>query len=417
MRCCKRIGAFERNSVTILMLSMVANVVNYLFQIVTGRMLSVEDYGVVNTLLSIINIFGVPATVLSMTAGKLSIAMDAEEESEIYYETMSVLRRVLMILAVITLLAGVLFCFLGAQIWSISYHFFIGIVVASIVALVSSVSKGVIQAREKFWEYGIQNIIMAGAKLLFSLIFIAVGCRVWGVMAGMIVANILTWGYCVYVLGGFKGKREHLRKQGSMDGDKMFYKAMLLYLSVILLANGDLLLTRALMDETSAGLYASATNLARIAMYVSSAIATTMFPMVARQNQNGETTVPILKKSLIYGGIVAVMCIGSLLFLGAPIINFIFGERYSDAYAYLPIAGCYVIPVTLLMILANYLIALDRIQFFLASFCVCGTAILLWVWMCRNNIEYLFIGIGLLLLILVIINVSSSVLQEKRICH
>ena len=45
-----RFEEFERNSLTVFAISMIANVLSYLYQIVMGNMLTPADYGMVNTM-------------------------------------------------------------------------------------------------------------------------------------------------------------------------------------------------------------------------------------------------------------------------------------------------------------------------------------------------------------------------------
>ena len=50
--------------------------INYLFQIVIGRTLTIEEYGTVNSLLSLTSIISVPGTILAMIISKqISIAL------------------------------------------------------------------------------------------------------------------------------------------------------------------------------------------------------------------------------------------------------------------------------------------------------------------------------------------------------
>ena len=63
-------NSLEANSTLLFILMMGANVLNYFFQIIVGRMLTVEEYAVVNTLLSIITVFSVPCAAITIVAAK-----------------------------------------------------------------------------------------------------------------------------------------------------------------------------------------------------------------------------------------------------------------------------------------------------------------------------------------------------------
>ena len=60
----KKIQEFEKNSLILFILMMVSNVCNYIFQITVGNMMTVEDYGIVNTVLGIVGILTIPTTII-----------------------------------------------------------------------------------------------------------------------------------------------------------------------------------------------------------------------------------------------------------------------------------------------------------------------------------------------------------------
>ena len=67
-----RFGEFERNSLTVFAISMIANVLSYLYQIVMGNMLTPADYGTVNTMGG--------GLLLVLAANLLYIALTPEKE-------------------------------------------------------------------------------------------------------------------------------------------------------------------------------------------------------------------------------------------------------------------------------------------------------------------------------------------------
>ena len=68
---------FDKYSSLFLMAMMIGvGGINYLFQIVIGRTLTIEEYGTVNSLLSLTSIISVPGTILAMIISKqISIAL------------------------------------------------------------------------------------------------------------------------------------------------------------------------------------------------------------------------------------------------------------------------------------------------------------------------------------------------------
>ena len=64
----KKLQEFEKNSMILFVLLMGANGCNYLFQIIAGNRMEVEDYGVVNTVLGLVGILTIPTTMISMVS-------------------------------------------------------------------------------------------------------------------------------------------------------------------------------------------------------------------------------------------------------------------------------------------------------------------------------------------------------------
>ena len=60
-----RLGEFERNSLVVFAITMIANVLSYLYQIVMGNVLTPADYGTVNTLLSLSVVVGIDGDLYS----------------------------------------------------------------------------------------------------------------------------------------------------------------------------------------------------------------------------------------------------------------------------------------------------------------------------------------------------------------
>ena len=86
-------NSLEANSTLLFFLMMGANVLNYFFQIIVGRMLTVEEYAVVNTLLSIITVFSVPCAAITIVAAKYIAVYRAtgkREQEKIFLRTIEI---------------------------------------------------------------------------------------------------------------------------------------------------------------------------------------------------------------------------------------------------------------------------------------------------------------------------------------
>ena len=360
----KKIQEFEKNSLILFVLMMSSNVCNYVFQITVGNMMAVKDYGVVNTVLAIVGILSIPTTIITMISARY-IALSASKGNE------DEISSVLQLLFRFIILVGVILLFFGfigirriTQIFNLdSAGYVAGALVIAIVNLIFSVTSGTLQGLKKFFPYGVQTVLTAGGKLAFSILLILLGWRVYGVIAAMLCGIILA---IVYGLHHMKSYIRHtFQYQGGsiIDVEEFIRYAIgtiVVQSCVIALTNGDVLLVKAFFSDQDAGIYSSAMVIGKIAMYVSTAVIATLFPLVVERNQKGESTAPILKKALFYGGGMALACAVGMITLGKYVIGILFGERYAAAIVYLPYVCLFVVPLTFISILTNYMLAVGK---------------------------------------------------------
>ncbi len=414
--------SFELNSLIVFALFFISNISNYVFQIVMGRLLSVDDYGIVNTLFSYSNILTVTSSVVTLFAGKLSAQMTVASVGDAYKIIRKRLLKLTIVISSIIFVVGSAVGIILSRTWDIDYYMIIGIVVASMAIQIPAVSRGVIQGKELFVPFGIQNIILSLAKLLLSVAFAILGFGVLGVEAGFALANILAFYYAILVINKERNDRTTLKEEylsveniaKSVSIKRVFTGDFLIYMCSMIIANGDLLVVRGLVDGDTAGQYSAATNLVRIAFYISTAIVSTMFPMAVRKKNEGESPVNLLLKSVVYGGGCAILIVVGLLIVGKPFITFMFGNRYSGAFEYILTAGFYIVPASILTICSNYYIALGKHKFFTITFAIGALIAIAWMALVES-IKLLFVGIGLIIFVVSIIDVLHSVRMENRI--
>lgn len=101
-----KLGEFERNSAIVFAISMLANVVTYLYQIVMGNLLSPADYGTINTLLSLSIVIGVPSGIISTLVATYTAKYQAVGKPELIGGFMHKMLRASVLLACVVFAAG-----------------------------------------------------------------------------------------------------------------------------------------------------------------------------------------------------------------------------------------------------------------------------------------------------------------------
>lgn len=414
----KEKNSFEKNSILLFILMMGANFCNYLFQIIVGNLMEVESYAQVNTVIAIVSVLSIPTTIITMICARY-IALNASSENE--PGIASVLRVLFKFTAIVALMlvAAILVLMNGiTKIFALhSKWYVVGALIIAIVNLFFSITAGTLQGMKRFFPYGVQTILTALGKLVFSVIFIWIGWSVFGVIAAIVIGITIAILYGLYHMGHYvRDAVCHKGKSGidAREFVKYAFGTIVAQGCVVALTNGDILLVKAYFSDTEAGLYSSAMVIGKIAMYVSTAIVATLFPMVVEKYQKGEDTVPLLKKAMLYGGGISALCAIGMVTLGRFVIGILFGERYLEAISFLPAVCMYVVPLTFITILMNYVLAINKVKAFdilmaVGVIVIIGLSLIL-----HATIQQLMIMCGCVLWIVFLINLGWLYFGGKR---
>jgi O-antigen/teichoic acid export membrane protein len=342
--------------------AMVTNVSNYAFQIVMGRMLLPNEYGLMNALLALFVILVVPVSPLfTVITHKIAEYKALGDLAAIHNLHRKMSRRVIL-----TGLWGLLLFLILSSVIRDYLHMssLVPIVIIGmslVAALAYPLNLALLQGVQDYKWMGINSALGGPAKFFFTVLFVWAGFGVSGVMAGMVVSGLLLWGMSYFPI------EKHLRQvKGSYGMPKhiLFTDAIPVFLAVFaftLLTQADMVLVnRYFPVQDAAGIYASAAVLGKAVMYIPGAIILALFPMVSEQYALNRGSRHLLIKALIMT--MAISGSGAVFFYLFPvnIIDVVYGKQYTSAASILRYYGLAMLPMALLMVLMNYLIAREK---------------------------------------------------------
>lgn len=198
MKRMKKIGReFEKNSFMLFVLMMSANVCNYLFQIIMGNLMEVEQYAQANTVVSLVGVLSIPTTIITMISARY-IALNASNGR--YDRIRDVIRLMLKFASCIGLVLAIVILSLLNKITILfaldSKYYVIGALVITIVNLCYSITSGTLQGMKHFFQYGMQSIMIAAGKLIFSIGLVLLGWKVYGIITALLLGTgiaIVIW--------------------------------------------------------------------------------------------------------------------------------------------------------------------------------------------------------------------------------
>lgn len=339
---------FEKTAFYLFAVSIFTSGLNYLFQILSGRLLSKADYGTLNSVFSVINIL----TIFGVAAG-LSITKDIANSGKIRGK----IDYISKLFAYISLpFTATVICIMKAM------HFQTSVCIFSSVAicLISStyIYYGMLQGSKMFFQLSIFNLILPVIKTVFGTILIILGAGINSAAVAMICGSIL----CLIYGHAVSCKKFEYSTAAFTDVRPILSYTVFTFISTVCITvfnNIDVLIVRNYFSEYDVGIYSCSALFGKILTYIPSALTVLLVPMAAKNVNEGKKA---LKKSLLYAFILSSAAGICLYILKKPIISIIMGKDYLPAEKYiLPICFA-IIPLVLATVLINYLIAIgDKI--------------------------------------------------------
>ena len=353
----------SRSSIVIVS-SLFASVFSYLFQFLSARSLSVEEYSELVSLFSLSVIIG--TIMLVFTNGTTKLV--AEIKSIDYPFRLSRFFFSLMKLVLVTtffVFIGMIFfqkqigAYLNIQNYKLIYIFAVAVVFGNINTALGPVLQGL----QRFKAFSFYNIFNAFTKFLVALIVLYFSLTVIETFWGLVISTVLS-----IALGAFL-----LRKNLKLDlkaFDKVDIETLVKYSigSILILAglnflqNNDVILVKHYFDSNTAGIYASLTVIGRIIFFAASPVSIVMLPICAERYKHGGDVVKPFLVSLSISAFISLCGVFVYWLFPKLVIGILFGQKYLVAEPYLPLFGAFMFVYTLLYLFGTFFISISKFK-------------------------------------------------------
>ncbi len=360
----------EMSSGVLFILMMIANVLNYSFQVVMGRMFSVQEYGDLNSLFAIFTFTSLPTTSLTLVVSKYCTNYNSKGQYNRLIGFIGVIFKIIVLIAILIFAVGVIFSKLIANFIKISdIKLVIALFFVAGLTTLTAIVLGCFQGIKKFVDYGITNLITPIFKFFGSILLVYLGFHIYGVFGAM------AFGCIVVLLVGF-WRIKTIFPKAQRNTVKLNFKEILNYIMISLMVNigisyftnFDVIIIKHYFSSEMAGIYSSAAVLSKLILYISTAIIVALFPMAVESKANIDTANKILKKAFFYGGGLSILAAIALIILARPMVMLLYGGEYIEAVKYIPILSIMIVVLSLVSILSNYALALNKTRVLILSF-------------------------------------------------
>lgn len=376
-----RENIFVRNSAILFAGTMAANVLNYVFHLMVGRLVSPSDYGEIESLISLLTIISVPAGTLLLIATKYAADMKAAHNVPGTYALSRYLTKKVFLYGAPLLLIALFLTPFVRDFLNIEENLPILLLWAVMfLTFLSAATSGILTGWQKFANTSIVGVLSTVLKLLTVLLLLRMGFAVSGVVGSYVASTLF-----VYVAGLFLLKRFFQKNTSEEQGEIAItlpamrgYVAPAFYgtLSVAILGNVDMVFAKHHLEASVSGEYGALSVAAKTIFFVTGVLTTVLFAMSAeesKQKKRGSHTFHLA------AWLTLLVATGSILFFSffpEFVVSVLFGEKYLAVSHLLPwfalAAGVY----SLANLFLQYLLSLHETRVTLFFLALAGLEIL-----------------------------------------
>lgn len=345
--------------------SNVASFFNYIFNILVGRFLSLTDYGIYLTLVSVLGLFGIFPSTFNQIFAKFAATFKAKKEDlklkwlfqqgskTIFYISLGIFLLLL-------LSTGSIGSFLHISNTFILLLFFIAIFLSILI----SVPSGILVGEMRFYALSSLNIISLLVKILVGFLLLFIGWRVIGVGFAFVMSSVIS-----LIVFSFLFRSSRVNSKDVIGNTRTFFRMFrretthffMAALGQTILMSFDMILVKHLMSPVQAGQYGAMSLMGKTIFYFVTPIYTAFFPLIAQKkakNENVHTTLFLAITIIIFFTVPL-----SFIYFVFPylVIPLLFPQPgYRILASYIGPYSLYIIIFSIAMLFNNFLLSMGK---------------------------------------------------------
>ncbi len=358
----------------------IANIGSYFYHLSVGRMLVPADYGALQSLISVTNLFTVPLVTLGTVVAKYVSAYVGRNEPKKINALYHIMRK-LCLLALVA--GGIILFFFARPILAFlrlsSLADFLLLEFALFFGLLVTLNRSTLQGLSQFVSLTIAQFIEAYGKLILGVFAVFLGFRTTGAFAGFVLITVFSYLYMQFRLRAFIGKREAGIRLPVGSIARYAVPSFIVNISTMSLFNTDVVLVRHFFDAYTSGLYSALSVLGKIIYFGVAPISVAMFPLVSEAHARGESIKRIFRISLF--SVVGLSGIVTAVYAFTPVLalKVLIGPQYLGAAPNLGQFAVFLSLASIITFLGYFFLAIQKTfpMYFLVAAAV-AQATLLW---------------------------------------
>jgi len=352
---------FLSNSFIFFTGSLLVSIGNYIYQFLMARMLMVEVYGELQSLLAIFAIIGIPTSAILTVLVKYTADFKAKEWLNKIYTLFLFFTKRISISAIIffiifVILSGYVAGFLNLT--SVLPLVILGIGFS--LSFLDSINAGILRGLQKFKELSAISIISVFLKILFAILLVKLGFAINGAIGAFVLAALIG-----YLISFYPLKFLFRKQKEKIETKEIFqysFPVFFTLLFITLLYNVDIILVKHFFSAQIAGEYGALAILGHIIFFMTGPIVGVMFPMAAVAHSNHTDPTGVFKKTIFLVSLIGLAILFFYFFFADFIIKILIGSKFLSINKFLGWFGLSMFFYSLVSLFSSYFLSVEKIK-------------------------------------------------------
>jgi len=393
-------------SIVMVVGSFLGSFTNYLYHLSMARALGPKDYGVLESMISIVYQLAIPLATITLVITKYVASFKGQnnhKKIESFFWKIS--KKLIIITPVIFLVLLFAIPFIAKFLKLSSSSLFLWIILSFCLTIFTTLGKSFMQGLSRFFLLSLSGFLDGFFRLTAAIIMVAIGWHLFGAVFSFFVAAIFSFFVTMYFIKDiiFGAKSEPIKEKKEIF--KFIFPVFFTNLGITSFITSDVILARHFLSPVDAGIYSALSTLGKIIFFVATPVISVIYPTISESHAAKKE---INKEALFGLLIIALLVFGSLLIFGLfpkLMVNLLFGKNYLQMVPFVLIFGIAMSIYTINTALLNIFLAL-KITFPTVLVVIAAALQIILIILFHNSISAIiniFIVLSALLLIILLI--------------
>ena len=339
-----------------------SSVCNYIYQVYAGWTLEPEMYGTFSSLFAIFYITSVFSFAIQASVARFTSKIYAKERPGVLSIFLSGLIRGSVILGISLFFLIVLTSRWIASFLKIGSTEVVVLASVSFFVFLLPATSGILQGLQKFNSLALVLLLTFVSRLPIEIILARIGYGIDGIIAS------ITLSLAIAVILSLILLKKYLKLSNGADPynffDLIIYSipTLLVMACLIVPSNVDVIMAKHNFPSYEAGLYAAASAIGKIVLFLPGMILMIMFPKIVEKGLHGKSALLLLNRCLVLTGMLSGSA--ALVFLHSPdLVALIFGNKYAYASHIIPLYSIMMFLLSLTWVIAYYCLAINDLKY------------------------------------------------------